>query len=297
MPIDAYSPCPGGTGKKVKFCCPDFVGELDKIARMIDGEQYAACLQHVRHLREQPANRDRQCLLAFQAAMLRVTKQIEAAEAHSAAFLEKYPNNQNALAEASMLASLKADVPKAMNYFQRAVAASDAHWTSQTYFAAQFLAETCLHQQQWLPARGVLQFLLAANEKNEDVAAMLMEVFSSPEAPAVAQGRCPSRPTPRKRFWKEGYRNAIEPSMIGDFLTTESRLAALAAETPAPEIWSELAMIRGWLGDTAGCTAALRRYAGSTFPLKTPPKPRPARCSWPKTRWAMRSRRSTPLGP
>ena len=24
MPIDAYSVCPGGTGKKIKFCCPDF---------------------------------------------------------------------------------------------------------------------------------------------------------------------------------------------------------------------------------------------------------------------------------
>jgi hypothetical protein len=31
MPIDAYSPCPGGTGKKIKFCCPDFLGELETI--------------------------------------------------------------------------------------------------------------------------------------------------------------------------------------------------------------------------------------------------------------------------
>ena len=101
MPIDVYSTCPGGTGKKVKFCCPDFVGELDKISRMIEGEQYAACLQHLQQLREQPAHRDRQCLLAFQAILLGVTGQMEAAETHAAAFLEKYPHNQVALAESS----------------------------------------------------------------------------------------------------------------------------------------------------------------------------------------------------
>ncbi|MFM8705283.1 MAG: hypothetical protein ACKOHG_15725, partial [Planctomycetia bacterium] len=26
MPLDPYSPCPGGTGKKIKFCCSELVG-------------------------------------------------------------------------------------------------------------------------------------------------------------------------------------------------------------------------------------------------------------------------------
>ena len=52
MALDAYSLCPGGTGKKIKFCCPDFLPELQKIDRMLDGEQYMACLQHIEQLRE-----------------------------------------------------------------------------------------------------------------------------------------------------------------------------------------------------------------------------------------------------
>ena len=36
-PLDAYSVCPGGTGKELKFCCPDFVGELQKIVRLARG--------------------------------------------------------------------------------------------------------------------------------------------------------------------------------------------------------------------------------------------------------------------
>ena len=30
MSLDPYAPCPGGTGKKIKFCCPDLVGDLEK---------------------------------------------------------------------------------------------------------------------------------------------------------------------------------------------------------------------------------------------------------------------------
>ena len=60
MAIDAYSPCPGGTGKKIKFCCGgDFLPELQKIDRMIDGEQYLACLQHIDHLMAHEPGRDR----------------------------------------------------------------------------------------------------------------------------------------------------------------------------------------------------------------------------------------------
>ena len=50
MPIDAYSPCPCGSGKKIKFCCKDLLGDLQKIERMLEGEQYMACLAHIERL-------------------------------------------------------------------------------------------------------------------------------------------------------------------------------------------------------------------------------------------------------
>ena len=57
MAIDAYSPCPGGTGKNIKFCCGDFLPELQNIERMFEGEQYLACLQHLdRLLAREPAS-------------------------------------------------------------------------------------------------------------------------------------------------------------------------------------------------------------------------------------------------
>ena len=47
MPVDPYAICPCGSGKKLKFCCSDLVGEIEKIHRMIEGEQPRAALRHV----------------------------------------------------------------------------------------------------------------------------------------------------------------------------------------------------------------------------------------------------------
>ena len=86
MPLDAYSFCPCGTGKKVKFCCPDLLTELQKIDRMLEGEQYLGCLQHVQRLLEQ--HPDRACLLSLKTMLQRNSGEIEAAEKTSAEFLE-----------------------------------------------------------------------------------------------------------------------------------------------------------------------------------------------------------------
>src|SRR3954451_9494984 len=47
MAVDPYAMCPCGSGKKLKFCCTDLVGEIEKIHRMIEGEQPRAALRHV----------------------------------------------------------------------------------------------------------------------------------------------------------------------------------------------------------------------------------------------------------
>ena len=62
MAIDTYAPCPGGTGKKIKFCCSDLVGELDQLDRLIDWDQITAALDQVSRLQEKHPGRA--CLMA-----------------------------------------------------------------------------------------------------------------------------------------------------------------------------------------------------------------------------------------
>ena len=97
MPIDPYSPCPGGTGKKVKFCCTDLQQELDKVERMLEGEQSKACLDYVRKLDEKYTGRA--CLQSIRVSLENAVGDRGAAEKTVAAFLAKYPDNPVAVAD------------------------------------------------------------------------------------------------------------------------------------------------------------------------------------------------------
>ncbi len=152
MSIDAYSLCPGGTGKKIKFCCGDFLAELQKIDRMVEGEQHLACLKHIDRLMEQEPGRDRPCLLATKCALLRATDQREAARATAALFLEKHPTNQIALAELAMLAA-ENDARRALDLVQRAFRAAGGALSGRTYQAMGVTAGALLREGFPLPAR------------------------------------------------------------------------------------------------------------------------------------------------
>lgn len=119
MPLDAYSLCPGGTGKKIKFCCPDFLDELQIIDRMLEGEQYLACLQRVEQLLQR--HPDRACLLAMKTTLLRVTGKPEEARAAAAVFLERHPDNTTAMAESAVLTAAEQGGSAAVGTLQRAV--------------------------------------------------------------------------------------------------------------------------------------------------------------------------------
>src|SRR5665647_168429 len=122
MAIDAYSLCPGGTGKKIKFCCNDFLGELEKIDRMLGGDQHLACLQHIERLEKQGERRE--CLMATKALLLRETQQFEAALAHVNDFLQSFPNNPIAWAESAILMAAGDSGRVALDRLQRAIALS-----------------------------------------------------------------------------------------------------------------------------------------------------------------------------
>ena len=47
MTVDLYKMCPCGSGKKIKFCCRDMANDLDRIRRMLDGDQRLAAIDKI----------------------------------------------------------------------------------------------------------------------------------------------------------------------------------------------------------------------------------------------------------
>lgn len=57
MAIDHYSPCPCGSGKKLKFCkCIDNVQDFERIIKLIEGEQPLAAVDRINQMLEKTPN-------------------------------------------------------------------------------------------------------------------------------------------------------------------------------------------------------------------------------------------------
>ncbi len=261
MAIDAYSPCPGGTGKKIKFCCGDFLGELQKIDRMVEGEQFHACLQTIDQLLKQEPGRNRECLLATKGLLLRVTGQAEAAKAHAGDFLAKHPDNEIALAESAILAA-EDNARHALEMLQGALKAAGGTISPRTYEAMGVAAAGLLDEGYWLPGRALLQLQVAISDEHEEPVEMLLSLNRSSDIPLLLRDDPPLLPCPEGVPWRERYLDAIETIGFGDWATAAGKLSALAVDVPdAPVIWRTLATLRGWLADNDGCSEALRKYA------------------------------------
>ncbi|MGW8257979.1 MAG: hypothetical protein ACWGMZ_10875 [Thermoguttaceae bacterium] len=265
MSLNIYSPCPGGGSEKIKFCCPDLFPELEKIIRMIEGDQLAACLQHIERLREQPKNRDRKCLLAYQVSLLREIEKNEEAKNLAGYFLEKFPDNQVALAE-SAISKATDDMPGAMDLLQRSLAAAKGKLLWQICTAIEVLGNAFIDINRWIPARALLRFLLLV-KKNEDISEKIIDLLNSPAIPLLLKEDLIAPAQPENAPWKERFQSACSSLAFGDWRTAEKNLTALADEfSDVPLIWRELTVLRGWLGETDRFVQAAKHYASLDIP-------------------------------
>lgn len=261
MAIDAYSPCPGGTGKKIKFCCNDFLPELEKIDRMIEGEQFLACLQYIEQLQAKEPGRDRECLLATKCLMQRVTGQIEASRNTAASFLVKFPNNQVALAEMAIQAA-ESNPRAALGLLQQSLRAADGNLTARTYQAIGAVAAHLLHAGLPLPARALLQLQCELAPQDDRPAELLAGFCQAADIPLLLRDEPPILPCPQDAPWANKFEHAMTFATVGDWQSAADKLAELAGEFPETTLlWYDLAILRGWLGDETGAAEALRKYS------------------------------------
>jgi tetratricopeptide (TPR) repeat protein len=267
MPIDGYSLCPCGTGKKVKFCCPDLLGELQKIERMLEGEQYRACLGHIERLQQQYP--DRACLLALKATLLRALGQWEQVRANAAAFVEKHPHNPTALAESAMAATAIEGGRAAQEILQRALAACRGIVPARVYEAMGAVAQVLLSEGRFLAGRALLQLQTALHREDEYPVDVLVELNGSADVPLLLKDDPRITPCPDDAPWKGRFADALASLGLGGWREAADKLTALARDVPdSPAIWRNLATLRGWLADDGGCSEALRRLAATAIPLE-----------------------------
>jgi tetratricopeptide (TPR) repeat protein len=266
MPIDPYSPCPGGLDKKVKFCCPDLVSELDRIQRMVEGEQPQACLDHIEHLEAKFPGRA--CLETTKALLQGQLGMVQQAQQTIEHMLESQPDNPVALAEAALLTAGAQGGREAIPLLQRALAASGRSLSPKVAEAFLALAETLAAEGHVLAARGHVLWLLRVIPDQQEATQLLLAIVRSPGLSPLFKIDWHLAPPPPDVSWHKEFETALRLALDGLWLEAATRFGALSERVvAAPELWRNLALVRAWLAEDQSAAAAFHRLATLAIPL------------------------------
>ncbi|HEX4148113.1 MAG TPA: hypothetical protein VHY20_03960, partial [Pirellulales bacterium] len=266
MTIDPYAPCPGGLNKKIKFCCPDLVSELDKLERMLEGDQKHACLDHINQLEAKYPNRA--CLETTKALIQGELGMVQEAQQTIQQVLQSQPDNPVALAESAMLVASTQGGRAGIALLQKAMAASGrevSRSVGETFFG---LAQVLLGEGHVLAARGHLMWLLRMAPDHREAMQLLLRILSAPSISPLFKTDKELAVAPPDVSWRAEFEAALQMAADGRWLDAAARFGALSERVvAAPELWRNLALVRSWVADDKGAAAALHRLATLAIPL------------------------------
>jgi tetratricopeptide (TPR) repeat protein len=263
MAIDLYSPCPGGQGRKIKFCCADLAGELDRVLRMLGGEQYVACLDALdRCLVKHPG---RACLMSLRAGLLRDLGQGSVSDAAAEEFLALHPDNYVACGLAAAVAAKRGETRTAVELSQRAIASLRREDAASEQIALITLIETSQHlvgEGDFAASLALMGWVLRTFPESEDALRALERILAAPGLSLLDRAEWELPRAQGDALWQVEFDAAVERANRGLAWSAEEALTALAERAPdAPEVWKALAILRRRLVDYAGSAEAWRRFA------------------------------------
>lgn len=267
MAIDPYSLCPGGTGKKLKFCCPDLLSELEQIQKMLAGDQRQACLDYIEQLEASHPNRA--CLLTTKALLQGQLGDADAASQTVGQVLLAQPENPVALAEQALLAIDKEGARAAVEPLQRAIAASKEQMDHKVFEVISVLAQAFVAEGYLAAASAHAALLMQLNPKYEPALQLIVELASSRMVPALLKEiPAPFDSGPVDDALQSEFTQALTLGRQFRWLEASQAFGRLAERAPkTPAVWRNLGLLRAYLADEEGAAQALRHYAEFDVPL------------------------------
>ncbi len=267
MALDPYALCPGGTGKKLKFCCADLLHELEKVQRMAEGDQHVAGLDYVTKLTAKYPGRA--CLLTYRAELEMAVGKVEEAGATATELLAVHPDNPLGLAYSALARAGSPEPLSALEPLQRALEACGHEVPQALYIAIGNVAQALLQAGEIPPAHGLMTWQAMVSGGGDQEAMLQLAEFQRLEwLPLVLRQPLELVPAPDAAPWKYEFDKALEPAQNGNWRLAAQKFAALiplAGSSGA--LWRNLATLRSWLGDYAGAVEALRKLAALDVPL------------------------------
>lgn len=267
MAIDPYSLCPGGTGKKLKFCCSDLMHELEKIDHMLNAEQRQACVDYISQIEAKYP--DRACLLTTKALVLHSMEQDEAALQAADRVLQSQPTNPVALAVRALVLMEGDDPTPALRPLHQALMAAGTQVPQRVYEAVGLVAETLLAHGYLMAALAHLRWMIQVKEDYQPALVLTYRIQTATGIPlAFKDVRLSFEPAPTGVPYQAEFDSASKLANGGHWLQACEGFDALMfrAAGCAP-LWRNLGRLRAYLADEPRAAEALRRYASLDVPL------------------------------
>jgi hypothetical protein len=263
--LDPYSPCPCGTGKKIKFCCPDLIHELEQIQNMLEGGQRQACLDYIENLEKKHPNKA--CLITTRALLESALGNDVKAAATLEGFLATTPTNPVALAELALVYAAQRGAVAGIESLQRALDQDPETLTGRVVMAVARLGEMLLMEGQVLAARGHFMLAYVLFPQDETTLQLLARFFSAPTIPLLLKNDQTLENAPEGVAWKAEFDAAVDEARRGRWWRAADKLKQISSQPgDAPVVWRNLAILRSWLADLTGACAALRKFATLNVP-------------------------------
>lgn len=263
MALDPYTPCPCGSGKKLKFCeCSAETAELEKVLTAIDGDQRVAALEQInRVLASKPQQK---AMLALKGIVQVQLGDEAGAKQTIATFLTAAPNNPVAHTLSGLIAAHEGRTDDAVVALQRAIAASPQEIHYLIPDALLGVSQALMMDGRVLAARAHLLLRIAMfGRETEDRPGLqtLMQINSSRDIPLALKQDLVPREITTEPVWEKEFDEALDAASNGTWLSAAQRFESLDKRHPnQPEILDNLAVFRTYLGmPSAGET--WRRYA------------------------------------
>jgi len=208
MAIDPYAACPGGTGKKIKFCCPDLTGDLEQIEKLVEGDQTSAALEQVDRLAAKFPGRA--CLMATQVKLQLATRKFAEAAATSQAFLAAFPDNPLALGHAAVADAIAGRIQEAAAAFDKARDVAGAEVSTDLVRIAATLVQAGAQAGHSGFAQGIVEWMIDNSLGTAEEQRLLAAVVGSAGVPAALRTKARLESPTADATWRADFETGLE---------------------------------------------------------------------------------------
>lgn len=245
MAIDTYAPCPGGTGKKIKFCCADLVGDLAQLDTLVGGDQIAAALDQATRLDQKTPGRP--CLMATRTKLLLASKRYGEAAVNAKAFLDAFPDNPLALGQMAVTDAVAGRMQEAATAFDKArekAAGMEPEVSAELVHIAGTLVQAAAQLGHVGFAQGIVEWLADASLGSDDDRRLLAAIVGSSGVAPALRTRVRLEPPPGDPPWRPDFETALEHARqwrLGKALTAFRSLKGVAGDSR--ELFTNVAVV------------------------------------------------------